>query len=106
MDIRKRSYNDTALKQCVLLITHDVFLKIIRMNPSPRLFPTLNSSGFCSKQNVFLPQSAQRFAQSAQRGYGVDWCSTTTEIVNAQRAGAAHREADGGEYHPAVTSNK
>jgi len=66
----------------------------------PRLFPTLLSSGYYGEQGVFLPQSAQSFAQGAQGGYGANWCSSTTEIVKAQRAGAAHREADGGEYHP------
>jgi len=42
---------------------------------APRLFPTLLSSGFYGEQGVFLPQSAQSFAQGAQRGYGENWCS-------------------------------
>jgi len=47
---------------------------------APCLFPALISSGFYGKQGVFLPQSAQRFAQGAQRGYGEDWCSTTFKL--------------------------
>jgi len=69
-------------------------------------FHTLHLCSYANLAGDFLPQSAQRFAQGTQRGYGADWCSSTTEIENALRAGAAHREADGGEYHPAVTSNK
>jgi len=43
---------------------------------APRLLPTLNSSGFCGKQGVFLPQIAQSFAQGAQRELGVEWVSS------------------------------
>ena len=67
---------------------------------TPRLFSALISSGFFAGQGVFLTQGAQRFTQSAQRRYGVEWSSTTTEVENAQWAGTAHREADGREYHP------
>ena len=50
------------------------------MNSTPHLFPALISSGLCGEQGVFLPQSAQSFAQGAQRGYGGDWCSTTFKL--------------------------
>jgi len=48
------------------------------MFPTPCLFPALFSSGFCGEQGIFLTQRREDFTQSAQRGYGGEWCSTFT----------------------------
>ena len=53
-----------------------------------------------TSEAFFFTAKCTKETQSTQSMYGAAWNSTVSEIRNAVWAATAHREADGGEYHP------